>query len=207
MAVTTRERIVDRAVELFNERGTEAVGMRELARELGLSPGNLTYHFPRKEDLLIAIAARLSAANSADLGDPDEVASLGELFARYRRTFHNHVRYRCLILAGVRHFERYPELASRYAPNSQRRREGIERTLVRLRDLGHFRPTTSDREIGRLTATFTLTGRFWLAETWLDDRARQPEAAMDRYLDLLAGACLPYVTDEGRGELESFLLE
>jgi AcrR family transcriptional regulator len=205
MAVTTRERIVDRAVELFNDRGIEAVGMRELARELALSPGNLTYHFPRKEALLIAIAARLSAANSAALGIPDEVASLGELFERYRRTFHNHIRYRCLILASVRQFERYPELAARYAPNSLRRRAGIERTLVRLRELDQLEPTTSDREIARLTATLSLTGRFWLAESWLDDHEQPLEAAMDRYLDLLAGAFLPYVTVEGLAQLEPFL--
>ncbi len=52
--IELRQRIIDRALALFNEHGLERIGMRELARDLQLRPGNLTYHFARKEDLILA---------------------------------------------------------------------------------------------------------------------------------------------------------
>lgn len=48
----TKTRILNKALGLFNQNGIERVGVREIARELKLSPGNLSYHFPSKEDLV-----------------------------------------------------------------------------------------------------------------------------------------------------------
>jgi AcrR family transcriptional regulator len=44
----------ERGREVFNEPGVAAVGVREIARDLGLSPGNVSYHYPTKEALLLA---------------------------------------------------------------------------------------------------------------------------------------------------------
>lgn len=43
---TTKERIRRTASRLFSERGYRAVTMRNIADELGISVGNLTYHYP-----------------------------------------------------------------------------------------------------------------------------------------------------------------
>lgn len=44
----TKERIVSKALELFNEHGIEYVGLRELAAHLGIRVSNITYYFPTK---------------------------------------------------------------------------------------------------------------------------------------------------------------
>ena len=51
----TREIILQRARELFMERGYNSVSMRDIADAAGIRIGNLTYHFPRKELLVEAI--------------------------------------------------------------------------------------------------------------------------------------------------------
>lgn len=38
-------------------------GVRDIARSLDISPGNLSYHFPRKEDLLIALLGQYGTEN------------------------------------------------------------------------------------------------------------------------------------------------
>lgn len=56
------ERIRHEAMRLFVARGFDATTMRDVASAVGISPGNLTYHFKRKIDLFRgAIEARYAA--------------------------------------------------------------------------------------------------------------------------------------------------
>lgn len=48
----TREQILEAALRLFVEEGYRAMTMRRVAAECGLKLGNLTYHFPTREDLV-----------------------------------------------------------------------------------------------------------------------------------------------------------
>lgn len=53
----------------FAARGYHAVGMRDLAGELGLNPGTLYHHFPSKDEALLAICLVGQAEVSANLDD------------------------------------------------------------------------------------------------------------------------------------------
>ena len=53
----TRERIIALAQTRFNELGYGNVTTAALAAELGISEGNLWYHFKTKRDLLEVISA------------------------------------------------------------------------------------------------------------------------------------------------------
>jgi len=46
--MTTKERILDEALQLFNDDGVENVTTRHIAKSLGMSQGNLHYHYPTK---------------------------------------------------------------------------------------------------------------------------------------------------------------
>ena len=54
---TTPDRILEVSRRLFNERGYAATSLSEIAAEVGISQGNLNYHFPAKADLALKIAA------------------------------------------------------------------------------------------------------------------------------------------------------
>lgn len=41
----TKEKILKAATRLFNEKGYGSVNLKELAQTMGISRGNLTYHF------------------------------------------------------------------------------------------------------------------------------------------------------------------
>ena len=52
---TTKEKIIETSIKLFNEKGCLNTSTRHIADELGISVGNLYYHFKNKEDILIEI--------------------------------------------------------------------------------------------------------------------------------------------------------
>ncbi|NLD68475.1 MAG: TetR/AcrR family transcriptional regulator [Limnobacter sp.] len=57
----TRERILERALQRFNELGEPNVTASALGDDLGISPGNLYYHFPNKEAIVTALFADFEA--------------------------------------------------------------------------------------------------------------------------------------------------
>ncbi|QXC63362.1 TetR/AcrR family transcriptional regulator [Aquihabitans sp. G128] len=50
--VTTRDRILEVATELFAEQGYEATSLREIAERLGFTKAALYYHFKSKDEIL-----------------------------------------------------------------------------------------------------------------------------------------------------------
>jgi len=58
-AKSTRERILDVALDLFIEKGYDKTSLREIAEPLGFSKAALYYHFASKEDILMALHLRI----------------------------------------------------------------------------------------------------------------------------------------------------
>jgi AcrR family transcriptional regulator len=56
--LTTRERILDTSLRLFNDKGYAATTLAEIASHIGISQGNLTYHFPTKRQLVAELQKR-----------------------------------------------------------------------------------------------------------------------------------------------------
>ncbi len=61
----TAEKIVKKACELFNEKGMAEVSIRDIAAALGISHGNLRYHYPGKGPLIEAIFQDCLVASDA----------------------------------------------------------------------------------------------------------------------------------------------
>jgi len=90
----TASRILEASRELFNMKGYAATSVTEIAASLGMSQGNLTYHFPTKQALAMAIeddlleimqGRRANANESAIADDYIEHVTFGmEITWRYR---------------------------------------------------------------------------------------------------------------------------
>lgn len=58
MTGSTKERILDTALALFNRHGERAISTNHIARKLGISPGNLYYHYRNKAAIVSALFER-----------------------------------------------------------------------------------------------------------------------------------------------------
>src|SRR5271165_943523 len=68
----TRERILETALAMFNELGEPAVAATSIALEMGISPGNLYYHYHSKEAIVAALFAAFRQEIEATLAAPEE---------------------------------------------------------------------------------------------------------------------------------------
>lgn len=82
--VQTRNKIVDVATRLFYENGCDRVSVTDICKNADIAPGNLTYYFKRKSDIICEILLRLlnqckswAKENAAETSSPLDFACLG----------------------------------------------------------------------------------------------------------------------------------
>jgi AcrR family transcriptional regulator len=76
----TRERVLAESLRLFNERGEAHVATGHIAASLGMSPGNLYYHFRNKDaivsELFAAFESRIDVQPAAAGSGPEAIEDL-----------------------------------------------------------------------------------------------------------------------------------
>ena len=86
-----RQEILQTAKELFNESGYNSVSTRDISEALGISKGNLTYHFKKKEDIIEAIL--FEPAYSSPPKAPTTLAEMDAFFLNMQHTVQENAFY------------------------------------------------------------------------------------------------------------------
>lgn len=76
-----KDAILETARQLFNRRGYNEVSMRDISKSLGISVGNLTYYYGKKEDLVEAVIL-FQHEGYRKPGSPKTLEDLHECFKR-----------------------------------------------------------------------------------------------------------------------------
>src|SRR6516164_713694 len=71
IAGVRRDQIVEAAVSVITEQGLQNLSLSEIEKKAGMSRGQLTYYFPSKEDILLAVFDRLVLLTYQRIGTPD----------------------------------------------------------------------------------------------------------------------------------------
>jgi AcrR family transcriptional regulator len=73
-----REQIIEAAVAVIAEQGLHNLSLSEIENRAGMSRGQLTYYFPTKEEILLAVFDRLLHLMYQRLGRPEGAEPPGE---------------------------------------------------------------------------------------------------------------------------------
>jgi AcrR family transcriptional regulator len=202
LQVNTRQKILDQALEMFNERGIEYVGLRELAAVLDMRVSNITYYFPTKDDLVYELSLELRKANGALLVERDTLtmqAFLGIL----NEVFQNHVRFRCLLLSVV-HLTRQNKHMAEYKKTQNVRNATLRSNLQVLIAAAYLR-MDEESDMDFLVSGISLVSRFWISEAAVSFRQLPVEGQIRHYLLLLTKLLMPYSTAKGKKEMKAFV--
>lgn len=153
----TRQAILNTAQALFREKGYNAVSVGEIAAALGISKGNLTYYFKRKEEIVEALLE--GTASTFPTEPPRTLEDLDVCLQDMERAGENNAFY----------FRSHTQLGQLSEKIRAKQREVYRRHsqllcqgLVNLAAQGLFRREAFPGEYVRVVDTVFLTAVYWL---------------------------------------------
>jgi AcrR family transcriptional regulator len=203
--VTTREKILQTALQLFNTHGYQEVGVREVARVLGISPGNLSYHFSKKEDILYNLLIRIKQNNDQHYADYARLKpTLAGFLLTLRKIFHVQYQYRG-VFAGNHSIKQVLQSSDLfdYDKNARLRKTTFKKIFSDLSSANQLK--TEPDDIDFLVSFVTLFGRFWVMEAFLTNEIIKQEEIINHYLKMFSHQLSLFATRDGKKSIESFL--
>jgi AcrR family transcriptional regulator len=169
----TAERILEAALELFNRFGEPNVSTTALSAELGISPGNLYYHYPAKEQLVNKLFGRYEAALAELLRAADDVRDVEDAWLFFHMLFELIWQYRFL-------YRDLPDLVSanrrlelHFQGVLRDKSKAVRAVLDGLTGAGTVRIDARDADAVATSMVVVLT--YWLSFEY----AREPRKALE----------------------------
>ncbi|CAI8928251.1 MULTISPECIES: TetR/AcrR family transcriptional regulator [Pseudomonas] len=157
----TRDRILECALQLFNRQGEPNVSTLEIANEMGISPGNLYYHFHGKEPLVLGLFERFEEELTPLLDPPLEVRLDAEDYWLFLHLIVERMaQYRFLFQDLSNLTGRLPKLARGMRNLLNALKRTLAALLASLKAQGQVLSDT--RALGQLVEQITLTLLFSL---------------------------------------------
>ena len=198
--MSTKQRILDTALELFNTANTQAATTNHIAKAMGISPGNLHYHYKNREAIIMKLYEQMLEESTLLVQDLPK--NIVELFEHQKVMSKILWRYRFFYRELLFLLSRDPLLKERYIKDNIAHRERIRITFGNLVAHGDLE-IPYDNVLEQLTDTIMLVLEFWnpMVETLGRDIN---EESFEDATTHIRGAMRPYLTRQALDALKVF---
>ncbi|MBK5648379.1 TetR/AcrR family transcriptional regulator [Acinetobacter gyllenbergii] len=204
----TKDRILQISLQLFNERGERSVTTNHIAAELGISPGNLYYHFRNKQEIIKELAQQYQSETLEMLALPTDRPLNANDKISYFQVLSNQLWAYRFIHRDVYHLvennEDFRKIYPRFAGQVMQQGQKIYRAFV---DAGLMKMTDSEIEALIINLWIVLTNwtNFLYMSGHISDNNRLEEKWVWQALRQMVFLEGPYLMGESRQTYEQLL--
>ncbi|NVK52342.1 MAG: TetR family transcriptional regulator [Flavobacteriaceae bacterium] len=196
----TKEIILDTALELFNSRGLAKVKLRTIANEIGISQGNLNYHFKKREDVIEALYFRLVESISHNMSKNSESTNfIKVLFGMSKSVMLDLYTYRFIMLDFVQVMRENEKINKHFQELKTQREKQFLAFFDILINTGLMRNEVLPNEYKNLYIRLQILGDFWISSAEIDKK-KLTKASIAMYAEIMNQTIYPYLTKKGRKE-------
>lgn len=178
----TAERILETTLELFNRFGEPNVSTTLISAELGISPGNLYYHYPAKDELINSLFERYERALGELLSASDGVRNVEDAWFFLHSLFERIWEYRFLYRDLNDLLSKNRLLETRFQAVLKSKSRAIRLMLDSMSR--HSAVRMDAREIEPTATSMVVVLTYWLSFEYVRDprRALEPDNAQQALL-------------------------
>lgn len=194
---STSKKILDAARFLFNSRGIEGTGLRQIAEHSKISPGNLTYHFSNKQLLVEALYFELVEQMDRLVESYAQAQGLlPRLYQATKTSMELFFDYRFLLRDMHVIFRESSLIRQHYIALQAQRKTQFSAIFEAMIEEGFLRPAYFEGEYANLYERMQILGDGWiLASDLFEESHAEP---VEYYHQLLFETLFPYFTEKGR---------
>ncbi|MDA3945300.1 MAG: TetR family transcriptional regulator [Helicobacteraceae bacterium] len=198
--MSTKQRILDTALELFNTTNTQAATTNHIAKAMGISVGNLHYHYKNREEIIFRLYEQMLTENTLLVEDLPK--NIVELFEHQKLVSKILWKYRFFYRELLFLLSRDPELKTRYIKDNIAHRQRIRIGFENLAQNGDLN-VPYDNILEQLTDTIMLVLSFW--NPMLETLGKEiDENGFEEATTHIRGAMRPYLTEQALDALKVF---
>jgi len=200
----TAERILEVTLELFNRFGEPNVSTTLISAELGISPGNLYYHYPAKDELINSLFDRYEKALNELLNASDGVRDVEDAWFFMHTLFELIWQYRFLYRDLNDLLSKNRRLETHFQWVLKNKTRSVRAMLDSMNRSGAIQIDSREMEPTATSMVVVLT--YWLSFEYVKDprNALEPDSAQSA---LMRGAhhvlnlLVPYLETTQRNHL------
>lgn len=195
--MSTRENILTKSLELFNRYGLPNVSQRKITEALSISPGNLTYHFRKKEEIQEALYFQL--VEKVDIAQKElkqNDVSLQTLTSFIDALFELFFDYRFIFLDIVYLMKTNQKIAAHYAQLLKIRRKQFLDIIDQLISSGIIRKELLPNEYPNLYTRIQILTDFYFSAVEVSEGGVKKEDIQKYRMNILY-SIYPYLTKKG----------
>ena len=197
----TRDKIIQASIELFNDQGERNVTTNHIAAYLGISPGNLYYHFRNKEDIILSIYeeyARNLLLDTFPTVNP-EMKPLDTIILYMDAVFQALMKFRFFYANLPVLLAKNPQLHEKYVEVQHTISKRLSEMLISLRDAEMME--FEDEELPDIVSILRLINTFWLSfyQTQNENTEINDSVFFDGVLKILV-MIRPYITESAKAD-------
>lgn len=173
----TAERILEVTLDLFNRFGEPNVSTTLISAEMNISPGNLYYHYPAKDELINSLFNRYERSLSELLQAADSVKNVEDAWLFFHMFFELIWQYRFLYRDLNDLLSKNRLLETHFQHILKAKQQAVRAVLDGLSRNQSLR--IDGREAPTMAASMVVVLTYWLSYEYVRDprRALEPESA------------------------------
>lgn len=192
--MNTREKILQASVDLFNEKGIATVTLRDIADRVGISIGNLAYHFKNKDFIIHELYKLMETERQERLSEVQMIPSFENANRQTMAILRIAHKYRFFNLHTLDILRAYPEIAKLHRKQLESNIEYVSAILAYSVGTGNMNPEPYPGCYRRLSETIWTVLHFWL----LGESVRGKKHSANEARITMWSLVEPHLTEKGR---------
>jgi AcrR family transcriptional regulator len=194
--MNTKERILEISVQVFNTRGLRNTSTRHIATEIGISAGNLHYHFKHTEDIIQALFDRLIKESDmlmASLENYVEGVDMELVFTIFKDFYNLLTRYQFIFINFVEISLWIPSIRESYAAIVIKRKKETKRFFNLMVQKKVLRNDIPEEVWDYLINNIFIVVDFWPSHNLINEKLEGLQA-YESYVSSIKALMYPYFT-------------